>query len=145
MSVWAQNQIVNLNPAGRSAVDRKDFADCPSAGIVLLAGMADDEAGKLIRSREGRGGFPDRTSLAEYVERVRCGEVIVVPSAPTAVSWEAAAPVFDGQRLVAALSMNVPASLGISEARGAALLRRAAVGISATLGRQARQAAYVAR
>ncbi|QSR29060.1 hypothetical protein EUA06_11620 [Nocardioides glacieisoli] len=137
MAVWRDGAVFGLRSRGMRMVTRIELKDCPLVGLVLMAGLTDDEVDAVVASEHVRNGLFGRADVHSWVRHVRSGGVLTRTAVQDGGDWVCAAPVLDGGQVVAVVAASWPATSLASDHLAALAVKKAALSVTSSLGRGA--------
>ncbi|WP_411699652.1 IclR family transcriptional regulator [Conyzicola sp.] len=135
LAVWDHQKVLALHATPAPMIVRAELEDSGPAGLVLMAGMAEEDVKDLVTRAGARNGLLPQSKVDRYVRHVRSGGVLTSGAAsPGSQGWSAAAPVMDEQRnVVAALAGTIDDASAFSENHVAEVVKNAARLVTASL------------
>ncbi|HYI33217.1 MAG TPA: helix-turn-helix domain-containing protein [Glaciibacter sp.] len=135
LAVWREGSLVSFSPETVPAVTRREFAECSALGLVLMAGLRDDELDAHVASAPRSAGYPPRDEVAHAVQQVRSGGLLA-RSDPNAEGRWLAAPVMDCHSIVAALGVYARGAHCPDGQSAIAVVKKASASLTSCLRRR---------
>ena len=144
LAVWRQGAVLSFQLGAEPTVSRHNFDECPTVGIVLIAGLPDDEFEAAISGLGTKTGLPPREEFESYLSHVRSEGLLVRTDAHHA-NGQCAVAAITGERgrIVAALAVHTRHRLHIPGQSVAAPLMRASMLLSRSLRRRPQPSSVV--